>query len=41
VNGYGPNVDIPSYEEAEKDVHDTYPCSFNDPCPACVRKYSR
>ncbi len=39
--GFGPDVYVPTMEEAEKDEHDHSVCTFADPCGACQRLYRR
>lgn len=38
---YGPNTYIPTIEEAERDEHEGSRCTFDHPCPACERRFSR
>lgn len=42
MNGYGPNVDIPTDIEADRDMHEhDQTCTFATPCPACRRQFRR
>lgn len=38
---YPPDTYVPTLIEAERDVHEASPCSWQHPCPACERTTRR
>jgi hypothetical protein len=41
MNGYGPNVEIPTEVEADRDIHEHADCSYSNLCAACRRQLRR
>jgi hypothetical protein len=41
MTDYGPNTYVPTFMEAERDIHENSTCTFTHPCPACERLFSR